>query len=227
MSLFARHGPHSATPAGRWNVPMPSEPVYVEPFARRVRGLRSGQVIVDTEEAVLVHRAGRKPALAFPSDDLQPGVGRPADEVPGHVYLDADEADTWFEEDDELAAGTPRNPYHRVDCLATSRRLRVEIDGTVLVDTRSTIAVYETSLTPVLYVPPSEVRPELLVPSSTTTFCPYKGTAAHYTAVIGDTVVDDVAWAYPDPRLECQGIAGFLAFYGDRAEVSADLPRST
>ena len=78
--------------------------------------------------------------------------------------------------------GHPRNPYHRVDCLRSRRRLRVEAAGLTLVDTAQTVAVYETALEPRLYVDPGQVRTAVLVPSATQTYCPYKGTATYWNA---------------------------------------------
>jgi uncharacterized protein (DUF427 family) len=73
----------------------------------------------------------------------------------------------------------PRNPYHRVDYLRTSRLLHVEIDRAVIVDTRKTIGVYETALEPRLYVARDEIRGAELIPSRRTTYCPYKGVATY------------------------------------------------
>jgi uncharacterized protein (DUF427 family) len=63
---------------------------------------------------------------------------------------------------------------------------------------------------------------ELFRPSPTETHCPYKGTATYWTAVIGDTVVEDVAWMYRYPLPESQKIAGLVAFYPDKAQITVD-----
>jgi uncharacterized protein (DUF427 family) len=44
--------------------------------------------------------------------------------------------------------------------------------------------------------------------------------------VVGDTVVDDVAWSYQDPPPKCLPIKGFLSFDATRADVLAELPAS-
>ena len=125
---------------------------------------------------------------------------------------------------DERVFWHPRNPYHRVDCVRTSRRLRVVVGGVVLVDTTETVGVYETALEPKLYVRPHQVRRDLLVPSPTTTYCPYKGTASYWSAVVGDTTVEDVAWSYDDPLPESLPIRALLSFDPERATVVHDLP---
>ena len=68
--------------------------------------------------------------------------------------------------------------------------------GTNLVDTVDTVVVFETALEPRLYVDPSLVRTDLLRRSDTASYCNYKRDATYWSAVIGDTVVEDVTWSY-------------------------------
>ena len=77
-----------------------------------------------------------------------------------------------------------------------------------------------------LYVDPSQVRTDLLRRSDTTSYCNYKGYATYWSAVIGDTVVEDVAWSYDDPLPETSPITGYFSFDAARADVVAELPRS-
>ena len=44
------------------------------------------------------------------------------------MRLDWDAMDAWFEEDEQVFTH-PRDPYTRVDILASSRHLRVEVEG--------------------------------------------------------------------------------------------------
>ncbi len=131
--------------------------------------------------------------------------------------------DAWFEEDEQVF-GHPRNPYHRVDCLRSERRLRVEAAGATLVDTATTLAVFETALEPRLYVDPRFVRMDLLRTSATQSYCPYKGTATYWTARIDGIVIDDVAWSYEDPLPESAPLQRFLSFDDARVTVVHDLP---
>ena len=136
-------------------------------------GTRSATV-VDSERVVLVHRPGRPPTYAFPPGDVAGDVAgeaagalaEPDPDAPGYVRVPWDALDAWFEED-ERVSGHPRNPYHRIECVRTSRRLRVEVAGVVLVDTTTTMGVYETALEPRLYVARDEVRMDLLVAGAT------------------------------------------------------------
>jgi uncharacterized protein (DUF427 family) len=223
MSLVAGRGPFSRDPAG-WFVPaLPSDVVFVEPHPRRVQAIINGRTVIDTECAIMVHRRDRPLSYAFlPSDvgDL-PTEAEPA--ADGYVHVPWDAVDTWLEEGRKLVHYPP-NPYHRVDCRPTKRRLCVAVAGATLVDTDDTIVVFETSLDPRLYVHPSLVRTELLRPTDTTSYCNYKGVATYWAAVVGDTVVEDIAWSYDDPLPESAPIMGCLSFDAARADVLADLP---
>jgi uncharacterized protein (DUF427 family) len=202
---------------------MPDHVAYIEPFRRRVRAIKDGRTAVDSERVLLVHRPGRPPGYAFPAADVDGVVTEPEADTPGYVTVAWDAADTWFEEDEEVF-GHPRNPYHRVDCLRSRRRLRVEAAGVTLVDTTKTLAVYETALEPRLYVEPRLVRTDLLEPSATRTYCPYKGTASHWSARIAGESFEDVAWSYEDPLPESAPLGHLLSFYDARVTLFADLP---
>ncbi|KUH98227.1 hypothetical protein AU190_11200 [Mycolicibacterium acapulense] len=223
MTLVAARGPLSNDPAGWFTPPLPDDVVFVEPHPRRVQALRGGRTVLDTERALMVHRRDHPLSYAFPVDEVVDLPSEPVVEAPGYVRVPWDAVDTWLEEGRTLVHYPP-NPYHRVDCRPTHRALRVTVAGQALVDTAETVIVFETSLEPRLYVDPSHVRTDLLRPSPTTSYCNYKGYASYWSAVVGDTVVEDVAWSYPDPPPETLPIAGFFSFDPARAAVLAELP---
>jgi uncharacterized protein (DUF427 family) len=224
--LVAARGPLGPEPGGWFSAPLPADLVYVEPHPRRVQALRDGQVVLDTERALLVHRRGHPLSYAFPSGEVGSLPSAPEAEAPGYVVVPWDAVDTWLEEGRELVHYPP-NPYHRVDCRPTKRRLRVAVGGTTLVDTDDTVIVFETALEPRLYVDPGFVRTDLLRRTEMSSYCNYKGVATYWAFVAGDTVVDDVAWSYADPPPESMPIAGYLSFDSARAEVFAQLPRGS
>jgi uncharacterized protein (DUF427 family) len=224
VSLTTGRGPLSKKPAGRFSAPVPEALVYVEPFPRRVRGRIGDRWVIDSERALLVHRQGLPPSFAFPACDVDDSVGSTDEpEAPGHVRVAWDAVEQWFEEEEQVL-GHPRNPYHRVDCVRTSRRLKVELGGVAVVDTATTMGVYETSLAPRLYVSRELVRTDLLARSRTTSYCPYKGWATWWDVVVGDLRVSDAAWSYDDPLPECEPIRAMLSFYTTGLVVTAELP---
>jgi uncharacterized protein (DUF427 family) len=223
MSLVAGRGPLSNEPAGWFSCELPGDVVYVEPHPRRVQAFCGGHKVIDTEDALLVHRRNHPLSYAFRADEVGGLPSEPVPEAPGFVRVPWDAVDTWTEEG-RVLVHYPPNPYHRVDCRPTNRRLRVAVAGTTLVDTDDTVIVFETALDPRLYVDPSHVRTDLLRQTSTSTYCNYKGVATYWSAVIGDVEVPDIAWSYADPPPESLPIKGFLSFDAARADVFAELP---
>ena len=70
-------------------------------------------------------------------------------ELAGYVAFYWNRADAWFEEDDEVYKH-PRDPYHRVDVLSSSRHVEVRAGGVLVADTWRPRLLFETSL-PVRY----------------------------------------------------------------------------
>jgi len=130
----------------------------------------------------------------------------------------------WLEEDEPVYTH-PRDPYTRVDILASSRHVRVELDGVTVADSHSPRILFETGLPPRYYLPLSDVRTELLRPSARQTSCPYKGTASYWSVETGKRVHTDVAWIYRTPLPESQKIAGLACFYDERVDVFVDGER--
>jgi uncharacterized protein (DUF427 family) len=138
----------------------------------------------------------------------------------GHKAFYWHELDEWFAEDEQLH-GHPRDPYSRIDVYRTSRRVRVLVDGEVLADSVRAKVLFETALPPRFYLPPEDVRLDLLEPSATVTRCAYKGAASHFHA-LGH---DDVAWTYPDPQHDGEPVRDLIAFYQERVDVEVDGQR--
>jgi uncharacterized protein (DUF427 family) len=127
----------------------------------------------------------------------------------------------WLEEDEPVYTHA-RDPHTRVDILASSRRVRIEIDGVVVADSRSPRILFETGLPPRYYLPLSDIRTDLLRPSDTQSHCPYKGTASYWSVDTGHGLHPDVVWMYRMPLPESQKIAGLAAFYDEKADVFID-----
>ncbi len=99
------------------------------------------------------------------------------------------------------------------------RRARVELEGEVLADSAGALRVLETSHPPTIYIPPEDVRRELLVPSAVRpTLCEFKGQARYLDAVVGERRVQAVAWTYADPVPGYAALKDFLCFYPSRVD---------
>jgi len=146
----------------------------------------------------------------------------PIEGLSATVRFDWGALDSWFEEEEEVFVH-PRNPYVRVDALRSTRTVKVELDGVVLAKTSSPVLVFETGLPTRYYINRPEVDFTHLVASATETSCPYKGTTSGYWSVrVGDTVHADLAWAYGFPTRQLLPIAGLIAFYNEKVDITLD-----
>jgi uncharacterized protein (DUF427 family) len=137
------------------------------------------------------------------------------------VRLDWDAMHEWLEEDEPIYTH-PRDPYSRVDILASGRHVRVELDGVTLADSRSPKILFETGLPERFYLPLGDLRTDLMQPTETTTHCPYKGTATYWSVRVGERTYDDLVWMYRTPLPESQKIAGLACFYNEKVDLYVD-----
>jgi uncharacterized protein (DUF427 family) len=129
--------------------------------------------------------------------------------------------DEWFVEDEQVF-GHPRDPYHRIDVHPTSRHVRVSVDGIVLADSRATRVLCETALPPRWYFPVDDVDTALLVSSSTRSRCAYKGSAAYWHVRLGEQLLEDLVWSYPDPQHDAEPVRDRLCFFDERVDLEVD-----
>ncbi|RBO87459.1 DUF427 domain-containing protein [Nocardia puris] len=209
----------TARPVLVWEVPyyptyyIPAEDVRAElkPNGATVRSPSRGDGVVHdvTVDGVTADGA----ALRHPDSPLP--------QLRDLVRLDWNAMDEWFEEDEPVYVH-PRDPYSRVDILASSRHVRVEIDGVTVADSHSPRILFETGLPARYYLPLTDIRMDLLHPSETHSQCPYKGTADYWTAHINGTDHPDIVWTYRAPFPESQKIAGLACFYNEKVDIWID-----
>ena len=195
----------------------PIEDVKMELLTRKEAGAASDS---DTVRFSLTAGARSVDNAAWTYEPPRPDL----EALEGHVAFIWDRLDSWFEEDEEVFVH-PRDPYTRVDTLHSSRHLRIEIEGTVMAETRRPVLLFETGLPVRYYIPKQDVRMDLLEPTSTHTRCPYKGTASYWAAVIDGKRFEDVVWSYPTPLLEAMKIENLVSFYNEKVDVYVDGKR--
>ncbi|MFO7777137.1 MAG: DUF427 domain-containing protein [Nitriliruptoraceae bacterium] len=150
----------------------------------------------------------------------EPIAGCPA--LAGLVSFDPRAVEIY--EETERVVGHPRDPYHRVDAIASDRGVTVRFGGEVVASSERPVLVFETGLPMRTYLPAEDVRSEVLRPSDTATVCPYKGrTGRYHTIAVGDERAVDAVWVYEEPQPAVADIAGLLAFDDDQVEVEHHL----
>lgn len=202
-----------------------------EDGAKRVRAFLGGRPVADTRRLKLAWEVPWYPTYWLPEDDVdlaalpEAALRRPSAEaseaLTGHVHIDWHAVDAWFEEDEEVYVH-PRDPYTRVDVLSSSRHVVVRVGGEVVAESRKPTILFETRLPPRFYLPPTDVRMDLLRPSASTSQCPYKGTATYWSVEAGGQVFADLAWTYRRPLPESVKIAGLVCFYNEKVDLIVD-----
>ena len=120
----------------------------------------------------------------------------------------------WYEEDEEIFVHA-RDPYRRVDCLPSSRRIEVFVDGEKVADSKRGVFLFETGLPTRYYMPIADTRLDLLSPSRYVSRCPYKGLANYYDMTVDGKCYENLVWYYADPVHESARIKGLVAFYNE------------
>jgi len=106
---------------------------------------------------------------------------------------------------------------------ASTRRVRVELDGVLIADSVRALRVLETSHPPTYYVHPDDVVWTLVEPAeSHGSWCEWKGRAVYWNVRAGTTVVEAGAWSYPEPTGGFAAIANHVAFYPARFTCHLD-----
>ncbi len=204
-----------------------SDQTRFEPVGQQIRGMRNGAAIVDSHRAMVVWPPGAHvPRWAFPVGDVEIGeldadaVTRYDEaELAGFVSVSHSALERWLV-DDEVVMGHPRDPFTRIDVYRTSRPVEVRIGGELVATSTRARALYETGLRVRYYLPASDIRTELFVPSDTRSVCPYKGEAIYRSVRVGDTVHADVVWSYPFPLHDAEPVRDLWCFYDEKVDLT-------
>lgn len=104
--------------------------------------------------------------------------------------------------------------YPRPPALeSTDALIEIRFADTLVARTHRAHRVLETSHPPSYYLPPADIRMDLLEDAGGGSWCEWKGRARYWTLRVGDRVVERVAWSYPEPTPRFESIRDHLAFY--------------
>jgi uncharacterized protein (DUF427 family) len=222
----------------------------VEPTPRRIRVRLGDQLVADSSRALLLIQYGPRglPTYFVPREDVAPDAlvdetpgpdgqstwdvrtataraagaawTRPHPKLAGHVTFSWRQLE-WYEEDERVVVHA-LDPYKRIDARHSSRRVEIRVGGGTVARSIRPLVVFETSLPTRYYLPFGDVHAECLEPSPTVSHCPYKGRARYWSVRVGDVLVPDAAWSYPDPVPEQPKIRDLVCFYTERVDLVVD-----
>ncbi|WP_019876062.1 DUF427 domain-containing protein [Sporichthya polymorpha] len=114
---------------------------------------------------------------------------------------------------------------HQIDVEQSTRHVRVEVDGVVVAESRRPRILSETGAPARYYLPREDVRMDLLTPTDSSTYCPFKGDASYWSLRVGEQTYPDIVWSYVDPKPERADIAGLVCFYNEKVDLYLDDER--
>jgi uncharacterized protein (DUF427 family) len=92
-------------------------------------------------------------------------------------------------------------------------RLRVIFAGVEIANTTHAFRVLETSHPPTYYLPPGDIRPDVLIPTKRRSLCEWKGQARYFNVAVGEHTTREAAWGYPNPVPTFAALKDHVAFY--------------
>jgi uncharacterized protein (DUF427 family) len=107
-----------------------------------------------------------------------------------------------------------------IEIAPVSSRVVVRWRGHVVADTTRALELREGSYPPVFYLPREDADLRFFRPSSRRTTCPHKGEASYLSLADASASDDNAVWSYETPKPQVEAIAGRLAFYPDKVEIS-------
>jgi uncharacterized protein (DUF427 family) len=110
---------------------------------------------------------------------------------------------------------------HPITIRPTGSKVTVRVGGAVVAESDNALSLAEASYPVAQYIPLADVDQSVLERTTTQTYCPYKGDASYFTVKTADGGTEaDVIWTYEKPYPSVAEIAGHVAFYPDRAEIT-------
>ena len=109
----------------------------------------------------------------------------------------------------------PRPP--RVE--PTAKLIQVVFNGKRIAETRRARRVLETAGAPVYYIPPEDVRMDLLQETGKRTFCEWKGWASYFDISADGENAYQAAWTYRQPTAGYEEIRDHVAFYAQKMDA--------
>ena len=119
-----------------------------------------------------------------------------------------------------MATATAKD--HPIRIEPNPHRVRVRLGGKIVVDTTHALTLFEATYPGVQYVPRADADMSLLTRTTHKTHCPYKGDASYYSIGTADRSAENAVWTYEQPFPGVAEIAGYLAFYPNKVEISEE-----
>ena len=108
---------------------------------------------------------------------------------------------------------------HPITISPAEGSVRVTVGGKIIAESKRALRLEEKGYPPVYYLPCSDADMSLLVRTSYSTYCPYKGDCAYYSIPAGGPKSENAVWTYEKPHQAVADIKERLAFYPTRVDA--------
>ena len=115
-------------------------------------------------------------------------------------------------------------PDHAITISPAEGKVRVAIAGRTVAESTRALRLEEKGYQPVYYLPRDDADMSLLVRTTHSTYCPYKGDCSYYSIPIGGSRSENAVWTYERPHEAVAGIRNYLAFYPSRVDAIEVIP---
>ncbi len=108
--------------------------------------------------------------------------------------------------------------YPRPPRVAPDRREILVMGGdTIIARTTRGVRILETASPPTVYLPPDDVRMDLLARTEGRSFCEWKGSALYWSVLApGAAPIVQAGWSYPQPTPPFDAVRDYVSFYPGR-----------
>ncbi|MFV2061760.1 MAG: DUF427 domain-containing protein [Gammaproteobacteria bacterium] len=104
-------------------------------------------------------------------------------------------------------------PNYQIDITPVNKRIVIKIDNQIILDSQNALLLSEQGHHAVYYFPASDIKMAYLEKISKETFCPFKGSARHWSLLFNNRTIEIAAWSYEQPFEQVKSIKDYIAFY--------------
>ena len=108
---------------------------------------------------------------------------------------------------------------HPITTSPVEGKVRVTVAGKIVAESTQALKLEEKGYSPVYYLPRRDADVSLLVRTSHSTYCPYKGDCTYYSIPAGGSKSENAVWTYENPHEAVADIKEHLAFYPTRVDA--------
>jgi uncharacterized protein (DUF427 family) len=110
-------------------------------------------------------------------------------------------------------------PDHPITISRAQGKVRVTVGGKIVAESTQALRLEEKGYPPIYYLPRGDADMSLLVRTTHSTYCPYKGDCTYYSIPVGGPKSENAVWTYEKPHEAVAGIKEHLVFYPTRVDA--------